>query len=121
MHQSKHEASTKQAQRNRSKLVDQCMPAAPEGRFCFYESYGMYSPFYQKVAKPLLSMRTVGSIDVERRIKPLKHDIITKQRNRLKDPKGIALYRASENLMKAKQTLGMKMNDSLLSKVKDHL
>ena len=73
----------------------------------------------QKVAKPLMSMRTVGSIDVERRIKPLKHDIITKKRNKLRDPKGVALYRASENLhhlMRAKQSLGMKISDSLLSK-----
>ena len=48
-----------------------------------------HSPFYQKVAKPLMS------IDVERRIKPLKHDIITKKRNKLRDPKGVALYSAS--------------------------
>lgn len=89
------------------------------GRFRFFLSYGEHSPFYQKVAKPLMSMRTVGSIDVERRIKPLKHDIITKKRNKLRDPKGVALYRASENLhhlMRAKQSLGMKISDSLLSK-----
>ena len=73
--------------------------------------------FYQKVAKHLLSMRTVGSIDVERRVKPIKHTILTKKRNRLKDPKGIALYRASENLkhiMKAKIALGKKISDSLV-------
>ena len=67
-----------------------------------------------------MSMRTVGSIEVERRIKPLKHDIITKKRNRLRDPKGVALYRASENLhhlMKAKKALGMKINDSLISQI----
>ena len=62
-------------------------------------------------------MRTVGSIDVERRIKPVKHEILTKKRNRLLDPKGIALYRASENLrhlMKAKKILGKKITDPLL-------
>ena len=69
------------------------------------------------VAKPLLSMRTVGSIDVERRVKPIKDSILTKKRNRLKDPKGVALFRASENLnhlMKAKISLGKKITDSLI-------
>ena len=61
------------------------------GRFRFFETYMENNEFYQKVAKPLLSMRTVGSIDVERRVKPIKHTILTKKRNRLKDPKGIAL------------------------------
>ena len=61
-------------------------------------------------------MRTVGSIDVERRIKPIKHKILTKERNRRLDPKGIALYCASENLkhiMAAKKRLGKKITDSL--------
>ena len=87
------------------------------GRFRFYEAFGKHSEFYQRIAKPLLSMRTVGSIDVERRIKPVKHEILTKKRNRLLDPKGIALYRASENLrhlMKAKKILGKKITDPLL-------
>ncbi len=87
-----------------------------EGRFLFFETFAANSEFYLKVAKPLLSMRTVGSIDVERRIKPIKHSILTKKRNRLLDPKGVALYRASENLkhiMKAKKMLGKKITDSL--------
>ena len=61
-------------------------------------------------------MRTVGSIDVERRVKGLKHTFLTKKRNKLKDPKGVSLMRASENLrhiMKAKQVLGKKITDSL--------
>ena len=61
-------------------------------------------------------MRTVGSIDVERRIKPIKHNILTKKRNRLSDSKGVALFRASENLrhiMKAKKLLAKKITDSL--------
>jgi hypothetical protein len=60
-------------------------------------------------AKPLLSMRTVGSNDVERRVKPLKLTMLTKKRNRLQDPKGICLFCASENLryiMTAKNILG---------------
>ena len=59
----------------------------------------------------------MGSIDVERSIKPVKHEILTKKRNRLLDPKGTALYRASENLrhlMKAKKILGKKITDPLL-------
>ena len=88
-----------------------------QGRFNFFETFAENSEFYQRVAKPLLSMRTVGSIDVERMIKPIKHNILTKKRNCLHDPKGIALYRASENLkhiMDAKLILGKKITDSLL-------
>ena len=87
------------------------------GRFRFYSLYAASFEFYQLVAKPLVSMRTVGSINVERRAKPIKHTIMTKKRNRLRDPKGVALYRASENLnhiMAAKKALGKKINDSLL-------
>lgn len=87
-----------------------------QARLQFFEAFHYTSEFYQKIAKPLLSMRTVGSIDVERRIKPVKENILTKKRNRLLDPKGVALYRASENLkhiMAAKKRLGKKITDSL--------
>ena len=69
-----------------------------------------------KVAQPLLSMYTTGSIDVECYIKPLKHNIMTKKRNRLKDPNGIALLGGQENvkhLMRAKLDLGEKITDLL--------
>ena len=72
-----------------------------DGRFVFFETF---------------AMRTVGSIDVERRLKPIKHNILTKKRNRLQDPKGVALFRASENLkhlMHAKKILGKKITSSL--------
>jgi hypothetical protein len=75
-------------------------------RFRFFEAFGRESEFYQWVAKPLLLMRTVGSIDVEHRIKPVKNDILSKTRNRLSDSKATVLYRTSENLnhlMKAKK------------------
>ncbi len=88
-----------------------------QGRFCFFETFARNNEVYLKVAKPLLSLRTTGSIDVERRAKPIKHTIMTKKRNRLVDPKGVALFRASENLkhiMKAKKSLGKKITDSLL-------
>ena len=87
-----------------------------KGRLRFFETFSRNNDFYMKVAKPLLSMRTTGSIDVERRIKPLKHNIVTKKRNRLKDPKGVSLLRASENLKHiwdAKLNLGNRITDSL--------
>ena len=87
-----------------------------KGRLRFFETFAAHNTFYLKVAKPLLSMRTTGSIDVERRIKPLKHNIVTKKRNRLKDPKGVMLLRAGENLkheLAAKMQLGKKITDSL--------
>jgi hypothetical protein len=62
-------------------------------------------------------MCTVGSIDVERRIKPVKKDIRSKTCNRLNDSKATVLYRTSENLnhlMKAKKILGKKITDPLL-------
>jgi hypothetical protein len=57
-----------------------------------------------------------GSMDAERMVKPDKHTIMTKHRNRLKDPKGVALFRLSENLkhiMKAKKMLGKKITESI--------
>ena len=67
---------------------------------------------------PLLSMCTVGSIDVERSmIKPIKHTILTKKRSHLSDSKGVDLFRASKNLrysiMKARKQLARKITDSL--------
>ena len=69
------------------------------------------------VAKPLLSMGTVGSMDCERRAKPLKHTIVTSKRNRLKDETGVALLRGYENLnhlMNAKKLVGKQVHESLL-------
>ena len=80
--------------------------SAIEGHICFFESYQSSSEFYRKTAKLLLSMHTVGSIDVERRVKPNKNEIIDQE-----------AHRASENLrhiMKAKLALG-KILQSLCS------
>jgi hypothetical protein len=59
-----------------------------DGRFCFFEVYACFSPLYQQVGKRLLSMKIVGSMDVERTAKPFKHCMLSKDRNRLSDEKG---------------------------------
>ena len=64
-----------------------------------------------------MSMRTVGLIDVEHRIKPVKNDILSKTRDCLSDSKATVLYRTSENLnhlMRVKKILGKKITDPLL-------
>ena len=53
-----------------------------------------------------MSMRTVGSIDVEHRIKPVKNEILSKTRNRLSDSKATVLYRTSENLNHLMKAIG---------------
>jgi hypothetical protein len=69
-----------------------------DGRFCFFEAYACFSPLYQQVGKQLLSMKSVGSMDVERMAKPFKHCILTKDRNAVSNEKGIVLSRAGQNL-----------------------
>jgi len=89
---------------------------AISGRITWFECYAGSSDFYRLVAKPLMSMGTVGSMDCERRAKPLKNSILVKDRNRMKDPTGVALLRGKENLrhiMDAKKMLGKKLADSL--------
>ena len=61
----------------------------------------MYAPnnkFYQRIAKPLLSIRTTGSIDVECKVKSLKSKVLTKTRNNIKDRKAEMLFPTSQNL-----------------------
>eukprot|EP00986_Skeletonema_menzelii_P008448 scaffold3563_cov139-Skeletonema_menzelii.AAC.7 len=89
---------------------------AISGRITWFECYAGLSDFYRLVAKPLTSMGTVGSMDCERRAKPLKNTILVKGRNRMKDPTGVALLRGIENLchiMHAKKMLGKKLADRL--------
>ena len=52
-----------------------------EGRFRFFKVMRPKSQFYQRIALPLLSMRTTVSIDVECAAKPYKNSIMTKLRN----------------------------------------
>jgi hypothetical protein len=55
----------------------------------FFNTVGSNNLFYTMVARPLLSMSTVGSMDVERMVKPVKHTIMTKHCNRLRIQKGL--------------------------------
>ena len=71
---------------------------AHNGRLRFFEAHYPASPFYQHVAKRLLSMRTAGSISVERAAKPMKNYIMTKTRSRLKKEKGDVCLRAGLNM-----------------------
>lgn len=64
---------------------------------------GFFSGFYptnmsQKIATPLLSMKTTGSISVERAAKPLKNKVATNERNRLGTDKRSLLLRVGINL-----------------------
>jgi hypothetical protein len=61
-------------------------------------------------------MCTVGFIDVECRVKPLKDTVLTKKRNRLSDSKANTIYRARESLKHiktAKKILRKAITDSL--------
>ena len=77
------------------------------GRIRWFEAYAPNNQFYILVAKPLLSIRTTGSIDVERKVKPLKNMVLTKSRNRVKDRKAEMLFRTSQNL---RQLMKIKMD-----------
>jgi len=87
-------------------------PKSPEKKVGF-------EAFKEACKKVVSSLETIAGIllmVVERRIKPIKHTITTKKRNHLFDPKGVVLYRASENLkhiMMAKKILGKKITDAL--------
>ena len=77
------------------------------------------SPLYFTVAKPLMSIRTTGSMDVERLAKPLKDVILTKKRNRLSDERTVSLLWAQQNLkylMSAREVLKGKVYDSVTSR-----
>ena len=64
------------------------------------------TPYFQLVAKPLLSIKTTGSISVEGATKPLKNKVATKERNRLLTDKRTALLlRAGLNLRLKSESL----------------
>ena len=56
------------------------------------------SQLYTVLIEPLLSLRTTGSITVERIAKPMKHSVLEKHRNRLGIVKAELLLRVGLNL-----------------------
>jgi hypothetical protein len=68
-----------------------------DGRLGFFSGFHP-TPLFTKVAKPLLSMKTTGSISVERAAKPLKNKVATSERNRLGTDKRSVLLRVGINL-----------------------
>ena len=65
-----------------------------------------------------MSIGTVGSMDVERRAKDLKHEILCPKRNKLSPDQAVTLYGMSENLhhlMKARKEVTDKVHDSVVA------
>ncbi len=63
-----------------------------KGHLIWWETFARHTDLYQNIAKPLLSIRTVWSMDVERRAKDLKHEILCPKRNRLSPDQVVTLY-----------------------------
>ena len=66
--------------------------------FSGVELYADQSLMYQKVLKPILSLRTTGSVAVERVAKPLKQKVLEKHRNRYSPECAEMLLRVGLNL-----------------------
>ena len=68
-------------------------------------------------------MKTSGSIDVKRAVKPFKHSILKKDRNHLGDAEGIKLLRCQQNLThlyNARQLIKGKVYDGVVSRDPAH-
>eukprot|EP00957_Ditylum_brightwellii_P185246 14106132-Ditylum_brightwellii.AAC.1 len=60
-----------------------------EGCFVWWGTYARDNKFYQDIAKLLLSIGTLGSIDVEQKTKGLKYEILSQKQNKLSDDQAI--------------------------------
>ena len=89
-----------------------------EGQFAWYETLSRETNFYQENSRKLLSIGTIGSIDVERRAKGLKYEILNNARNRLSEDQAITLCGTSENLshvQKSRADMMDKIQDSAVA------
>jgi hypothetical protein len=82
------------------------------GRLNFFSDGFERSLYFKKVALPLLSMKTTGSITVERVAKPLKNGVLDPARNRLAPKKQLMCLRAGLNLNMKKTLLNKQRNMS---------
>jgi hypothetical protein len=87
-------------------------------RIRFFEAYAKSSSFYKHIAKRLLSMRTTGSISVERAAKPMKNNVMIKTRGRLMKEKGLVMLRAGLN-MRLLERVKRGLNDMALDSGSD--
>ena len=74
------------------------------GRLRFFAGFPP-TAFYERLAKPPLSINSTGSICVERAAKPLKNKVATKERNRLGADKRNMLLRVGINMRLKTATL----------------
>jgi hypothetical protein len=74
------------------------------GRLRFFADITPTS-YFETVAKPLLSIKTTGSISAERVAKPLKNKVAEKSRNRNSTAKRALLLRCGVNLRLKKESL----------------
>ena len=69
------------------------------GRLRFFSGHEYESTIYHRcVAHPLLSLKTTGTISVERAAKPLKNGVASKDRNRLSHDKRLMCLKVGLNL-----------------------
>jgi hypothetical protein len=86
------------------------------GRLIWWETFARHTDLYKQIAKPLMSVGTVGSMDVERSAKGLKHEILCPKRNELSTDQAVTLFGMSENLrhlINARKDVTDKIHDSV--------
>ena len=81
-----------------SNFIGKTGPAGGSAPLRFWMTYFSGTHLYKLAGEQLLSIRTVGSIAVERVAKTLKHSIQTSKRNRIADPNAEWMLRGSMDL-----------------------